>query len=277
MGHSSAETVDGAAVAPDLPDGWRRFGFEAYGVAGVIFLDSQELVERVEMILPPGWKRREPEAGDEFFTLARRDLINYSLEYGAGAVSGSSDVDVALAVMETQLRAFVAVRSPEHIFVHAGVVGLRGRAIVIPGGSFGGKTTLVTALIRAGATYYSDEFAVLDADGMVHPYPKALSIRLDGLNQTDHDVAAFGATIGTEPLPVGFVVVTQYLPGAEWRPEPLSPGESVLALLANTVPAQERPEQALATIKRAIAGATVISSDRGEAAEVVAHLLDVVG
>ncbi len=30
-----------------------------------------------------------------------------------------------------------------------------------------GKTTLVKAMVEAGATYYSDEFAVLDKEGLV--------------------------------------------------------------------------------------------------------------
>jgi uridine kinase len=41
--------------------------------------------------------------------------------------------------------------------------------IAIPGRSFSGKTSLVTALVRAGAVYYSDEFAVIDRDGLVRP------------------------------------------------------------------------------------------------------------
>jgi hypothetical protein len=42
--------------------------------------------------------------------------------------------------------------------------------MVLPGKSFAGKTTLVAALVRAGAEYWSDEYAVLDANGDVHPY-----------------------------------------------------------------------------------------------------------
>jgi hypothetical protein len=30
----------------------------------------------------------------------------------------------------------------------------------------------VAELVRAGATYYSDEFAVLDSRGRVHPFPR---------------------------------------------------------------------------------------------------------
>lgn len=257
---------------PTVP--WHRFGFEAYGVSIVLNIESPDLQERVEAILPPGWQPRDPRDEDAYFSLVRRDGVVYRVEYTTGDVSGSSDLDIALAVLESQLRAYVSLHSPDHIFVHAGVVGIDGRAIVIPGPSFGGKTTLVAELVRHGALYYSDEFAVLDHNGHVHPYPKPLSIRADGLNQKDHDVATFGGTIGEVPLPVRTVVVTQFVPEAEWRPERLSGGDAVLALLSNTVPAQERPAQALATINRALRNAVVLSGDRGEAAALVPELLE---
>ena len=67
----------------------------------------------------------------------------------------------------------MAAETRERVFVHAGVVGWKGHAIVIPGRSRSGKTTLVAELVKAGAEYYSDEFAVLDAEGRVHPFPEA--------------------------------------------------------------------------------------------------------
>ena len=48
---------------------------------------------------------------------------------------------------------------------------------MIPGSSFSGKTTLVRALVDAGAVYYSDEFAALDETGRVFRYAKWLSVR----------------------------------------------------------------------------------------------------
>jgi hypothetical protein len=158
--------------------------------------------------------------------------------------------------------------------VHAGAVGLGRRALVLPGPSFSGKTTLVAALVKAGATYYSDEFAVLGADGVVHPYPKPLSIRLDGRNQVDHPVASFGGAVGREPLPIGLIAIAQYGPDAEWEPERLTGGEAVLAVLANAVPAQERPEQSLATITKAVRGAAVLQGVRGDAAKLLALLAE---
>ena len=53
--------------------------------------------------------------------------------------------------------------------------------------------TQTVALGRAGALYYSDEYAPLDGEGFVHPYPKPLSLRKGG-GHIDHDVASLGGT-----------------------------------------------------------------------------------
>jgi hypothetical protein len=169
-------------------------------------------------------------------------------------------------VLDAQLRAHVALNAPEHVFIHAAVVAARGRAIVIPGPSFSGKTTLAAALLAAGCTYYSDEFAALDPDGLVHPYPKPLSIRAAGSrHSTERSPATLGAQAGSRALPIGLIAITRYLPAAVWRPRRQSAGEASLALLANAVPARERPAETLAAITNAVAGALTLKSDRGEA------------
>ena len=235
----------------------------------VVNLDAPELIEPVEAILPPGWTSREPDDDLPYFTLARRDGVSFIVEHEQMMLSGSSDLDVALSVLERQLRSYISLHAPSAIFVHAGVVAIGDQAIVIPGPSFTGKTTLVTAFVRAGAAYYSDEFAVIDQAGMIHPYAKPLSIRLDGLNQTDHTPEQVGATVGARPLRLGLGLITHFEPGAQWVPDAISGGEALLAFLSNTVPAQQRPEQAMSAIRMALEGALVLSGERGESAAVV--------
>ena len=53
-----------------------------------------------------------------------------------------------------------------------------------------GKTTLVVALLRAGAHFYTDDFALLDGDGLVHPYPNLIFIK-----NKDKVTAAAGAVV----------------------------------------------------------------------------------
>ena len=164
--------------------------------------------------------------------------------------------------------------SPRRIFVHAGVVAWKGRAIVIPGSSHSGKTSLVAALLAAGATYYSDEYAVLDERGRVHPYPRPLRIRdADDLGRRV-TAAEMGARSGRGSLPVGLVASTRYDAGARWRPRRLSHGETTLELLSHTVPARFRPRQALRFLDAAARRASALKGRRGEATEMASSLLE---
>ena len=76
---------------------------------------------------------------------------------------------------------------------------------------------------------------------------------------------AFGAVPGTEPLPLGLIIVTRYRTGAHWNPRVLSPGGAVLALIANTVGIRRQPAFALATLQRAVSSVLTLESDRSEA------------
>ncbi len=58
--------------------------------------------------------------------------------------------------------------------VHAGVVELGGRALLLPGSTKSGKSSLVAELLRHGAVYFSDEYALIDAQGRAHPYPSSI-------------------------------------------------------------------------------------------------------
>ena len=159
--------------------------------------------------------------------------------------------------------------------VHAGVVGWRGRAIVIPGRGLSGKTTLVAALVRAGARYYSDELAVLDRRGRVHPRPIPLKLREPGgeLAGTMHPVETLGGRPGVRPLPVGVVILTRFRPGAPWRPRRASSGRAILGLLRLAVTQHGEEPGVLAILRTVVDGALVLQGARGEAAEVVPALL----
>ena len=89
-----------------------------------------------------------------------------------------------------------------------------------------------------------------------------------------HPVESLGGVAGVEPVPLALAMLTYYEPGARWNPKVLSQGESVLALMANTVIARWRPEQAMRTLRAALEGATVLEAPRGEAAETAPLLLE---
>jgi hypothetical protein len=210
---------------------------------------------------------------------AQSNVRRFNLLYsGIARVARSTDLDQVLKTFESDLQLYVAQEARRRVFVHAGVVGYGGRAIIIPGRSFSGKSTLVAELVKAGATYYSDEYAVLDAKGRVHPYARPLGIRENGTGtMKKQSVQDIGGSPGVKSLTAGLVVVSAYKSGARWRPRELSEGEGALELVANTVCARSRPEEMLRAIRGVVSRAPVFKSDRGEAREVVDFILEKMG
>jgi hypothetical protein len=245
---------------------------EAFGVSIRIKSDSRAVLDRVLPLLPPGSRDREARKPAATFSLRAGAADAYVLERDGETVMDRWPLDAALPVLERELRMLVALEAPEFVFVHAGAVAHRGRGIVIPGESFSGKTSLVAALVRAGAEYCSDEYAVLDAQGFLHPFAKPLSLRAR-VYQDDHSVESLGGVAARGPVPVGLVVLATYRRGAEWQPRRLSGGEAVLGLLSHTVPAQTRPAHVMPTLTRACEAALALKGERGEADEVAKALL----
>jgi hypothetical protein len=253
---------------------------EAHGVRLGLRTNAPEILDELASCLPPGWRPSPSPVVDEVFSVwvdtadaAARPSRVY---VGSRRRARTRDRRLAFAVLESELRQSLATRSRQRTFVHAGVVGWKGRAVVVPGRSRSGKTTLVAELVRAGATYLSDEFAVLDARGRVHPFAKPLSIRGAGgcdLHVRRPSAEELGGRSGREPLPVGLVVLASHRPGAEWRPETLTAGQAVIEMLAHTVPARLRPAASLVALERVAARATVVRGERGEAAELAPRLL----
>jgi hypothetical protein len=189
-------------------------------------------------------------------------------------IAGPFDLRLALGILDAELRMYIALHAPDHVFVHAGVVGVEDRAIVLPGRSFAGKTTLVAALVKAGAEYWSDEYAVLDANGLVHPYPKPLSVRINDTRETDEQpVESLGGRAGEGPLPVAVIAFTSYHPGAAWALRARTAGEGAVKLLEHSIAARSRPEQVLAAVRCAATNAAVLEGDRGDAGQAATALL----
>jgi hypothetical protein len=232
------------------------------------------MLARMVDLLPPGCRPSRASRVDRLYSLVAGGNANglglrrFSLLYAdAMRVARSLEIDEVLCALESDVQLYVAAGARRRLFVHAGVVGWRGRAIVMPGQSMSGKSTLVAALLEAGATYYSDEYAVFDDRGRVHPYPKALSLR-DGSGAGRLKAPSPELGRGAEPLPLGLVAVTRYHAGARWRPLPLSPGRAGIELLAHTVAARRQPARTLSVLSRALADSVALKGARGEAADV---------
>lgn len=254
---------------------------QAYGVRIGLRTNQPEVLEQLTAILPPGWKAARGRTVERIFSLyvggpgPRPGQRKFHLAYSDfNRIARSHELPEVLETLASELQLYVAEHAKQRVFIHAGVVGWRGQAIVIPGSSMSGKSTLVEALVCAGAEYYSDEYAVLDAAGLVYPFPKLPQRRdPETFRQTGFTVESVGGTMGTRPLPVGTVIISQYEPEATWRPRSLSAGRGVLALMAHAVAARHAPERVLPTLTRLAYRAAILKGSRGEARQLVSALL----
>ncbi len=246
---------------------------QLFGVRIGIRTNNAELLKDLPNHFPPLWKPVSTSTVDRIFSLRIGKASSTIFEDGEQVLQASS-LKRVLTDFERRLKMYVAEMARRRVFVHAGAVGWKGYAIIIPGRSYSGKTTLVRELVRAGATYYSDEYAVLDLQGRVHPYPQWLRVRQPGsMVQQHYPVEAFGGIVGTKPLPVGLVIVSKYRENTRWRPVKLTAGHGVLELLDNTVPARRKPEVVLPVLQKAVSVATILKGERSEAANIVRCIL----
>ena len=255
--------------------------FVSFGVRIGIRATDPALLERLSPHFPPGSQVTDVPAFDGFYSVSvappdqtgEGDPV-YVLSAGGETLAQSADLQELCTVFEASIDRFVSLAARRWLFVHAGVVEWGGRALIIPGRSMSGKSSLVAALVRAGAAYYSDEFAVFDPEGGVHPYPRPLSLRgRGGAPPRKCPAEELGGRVGQHAIPADHVVAAEYHHDAEWKPRLLSAGETLLALLDNTVAVRRQPEFALPILRRVAAGATGIQGRRGEAAIVAGELM----
>lgn len=208
----------------------------------------------------------------------QREPSGMWMAYDDDGLGGGVDLADGVEVLLSSLELWVAEHAKDRVFVHAGCAVRDGRAIVIPGRTMSGKSSLAIALVRAGASYFSDEFAVLDRDGRVHPYPRPLSIRpYDGSARVRLPVSEIGGEVGRGRAVVGVIAHLRHDAAVGWEVEELSPGRAALALIDNTVAARSRPRAMLTAVGQATTSARAVSGTRGDADEAAQRLLDLLG
>lgn len=254
------------------------FAFEAFGVRVGVSMAEANLLKPIAQRLPIGWRPVEFDALDRHYEIGGQRLPDSDRSLAAVdtvAIAGSSDY--APDTFERLLEDFLAEHAHPWLFVHAGVVGWQGQAIVLPGSSFSGKSTLVTALLGAGATYFSDEFAVLDGDGRVHPFPRRISLRrasdLGGweLERVAVPTVSMNSLHG-DSLPVSLVAMLSYDLRRAGDIQELSEASATMELCRHAVAIRRRPADAFAILGRITRSARSLHGYRGEAIE-TAHWL----
>ena len=254
--------------------GWAEgFSFTSFGAKIGVRATQPGFVESLARLLPPGWRASNKSRVERLYSFVvggpdpRRNIRRLNLVYrDADRLARDREIEPILHAFDADVRLNVGILARRRVFVHAGVVGWKGRAIVIPGRTMTGKTSLVAALLRLGAEYYSDEYAVLDLKGRVHPFAKPLSIRHAGEPiATRVPAQAFGARTGTRALPIAVIVDTHFREGSRWRPKMVSRSVGMLSLLGNTITARLRPARNMPVLRDAVRSATILKGVRGDA------------
>jgi hypothetical protein len=176
------------------------------------------------------------------------------------------------AVDEAVVERLVTLRA-----VHAGTVTLRGRVLLLPGATHSGKSSIVAELLRRGAVYFSDEYALIDADGLAHPYPRPLLLRNGSPEQFPVLAGERNAQVGDAPAAVGWILLLEYQAGSSWHIAPVPQSLALLALLQNTPHALADSPQMIEMFQRAVSGAACYSGRRAEAADAATEIMRLTG
>jgi hypothetical protein len=228
---------------------------------------SSELYDRWP---PLGLQRRD----EGVRTVVRR----ISLQFAHGGGEPTAFVDGLASPggwerIESELALFATERLSGLVAIHGALVlePRSRRALLVPGPSRVGKSSLCVAAAAAGAVVLSDEFALVDpATGLVTGWHRPVRVR-----RGDGGVERIDLAQACEPVPVGLVALVQFGEGGDaWAP--IGPAEAVVGLLANTVCARSRPDESLDAALAIARSAPAVAGMRGDADRAITALLELV-
>jgi hypothetical protein len=260
----------------------RGFGVRAFGCSIRVeteCLEAQTILERyVFPSLPRTDSAHRPDIHQPDICV-RVARVGEQLELSVdGAVLASAYRAISLVpALIRVLDDAVVTRLTTLRAVHAGTVVWAGRALLLPGTSHAGKSSLVAELLRRGATYFSDEYALIDSEGQVHPYPRPLLLRNGRPEQSPVLAGQCNARVGDTPAPVGWILSLEYQPAAAWNVAAVPQSESLLTLLRNTPHVLAESPDMVRAFQRAVAKATCYTGQRSEAVQAADEILRLVG
>jgi HprK-related kinase A len=200
---------------------------------------------------------------------------------------------LAQVMFEQALNWCVATRTFTHLILHAAVVARDGRALLIPGQSGQGKSTLCAALAARGWRHVADEFALLDPANLrvtAHPRPISLKNRsLEALAAWSPEAVLSPPFEGTPKGTIGYVrperaaldqAVETVMPVAVMFPrfaagvasalDPMGHAAAFIALTACSVNYREFGEAGFDALARLVDGCPVLAATYGDTAAGVA-------
>ncbi|MDQ4025372.1 MAG: hypothetical protein M3217_07770 [Actinomycetota bacterium] len=218
---------------------------------------------------------RDEGSSPPFYSLFVRNELHYR----------GPDLDEVLAHTVWDLHQLVPKSARDFLYLHAGAVARDGGALVLPASMDSGKSSLVTALLRSGWGYLSDELGSIDpVTGRIYPFPKLISLDEASLGffpALAESLPDRGATPLTErflaPEDVGATTAAPatprwiVFPTSEWEGEPrlteMTSAAAVERMAKNSFNLYRYGERGVILLSRTAAGARAFELSGGTPSE----------
>jgi hypothetical protein len=253
-----------------------RIGIEAFDCRIAVISNCARTLANLDRFLFPSLPRIAPDVpgADIVLRILRRE-DGFQLTCG-DRNEPARDFTALVREAVRQLDDGIVKRLTNLTAVHAGTVELHRKALLLPGKSHVGKSALVAELLRRGAIYFSDEYALIDERGRAHPYPRPLLLRNGGAEQVPVLPEECNARVGGGPVPVGWILALEYGPAASWRIGAVPQSEALLILLRNTPHELQEAPRILPALSRAASRSCCYTGQRGGAPEAAERILRLV-
>ncbi len=253
------------------------FGIRAFDSSILVESADSEIRDALDRYLFPPLPRCESApSSPDIYLFVDREGDRFRVEVDRRlAASAFTLHDASLAAVKA-LDDVVVHRMRMYRAIHAGAVLIEGRALLLPGSSHAGKSSLVAELLRRGASHFSDEYALIDSEGRIHAYPRPLLLRKGGPLQTLVLPVELNADFAAHPAPVGWILAIDYSTGATWDIHNMSQGEAVMLLLRNTPHEMGKSPKMIDFFLRVADKAVCFAGKRGDAAEAATDVFELI-
>ncbi len=216
-----------------------------------------------------------------------------ALQRGATVLyEGESPATLATLLLNA-VTEHLAAECRRGVLIHAAALGWRGRAVILPGRTGAGKTTLAAWLMKQGFDYLGDELVYIpDRELTVQSFPRPLAIKAAGLPlvgrllDLDKHAAQMIAAPETTLIPpkllrfgtpvsqlqAAVTLSFQFQQNARFSLQALSKAEAGLVLMGCLVNARNLPGHGFGAVARLAREVPARKMVYGDPADVVAPL-----
>ena len=99
---------------------------EAFGVTVAVTADPQHFAAVRDFLPPRARPVSHPPEHGRFALVSDTDDALLRVICDEKAITSPLDLRLALGILDAELRMYIALNAPDHVFVHAGVVGVGG-------------------------------------------------------------------------------------------------------------------------------------------------------